>query len=953
MTDIIKNKIFKRLLAIVVVVFLVLNPLLFPVAVYAQETTEGGQESTQPTPTPTPTTETSTTNSEVTPTPTPQSTITTGDASSSSEVDTTANTNQDTISGEITTPPGDCNPPEGETSCPPGTEITNNNVADVGDSATSSASTGENSISGTSGDASITTGEATASGSIENEVNTNIVELEPDQEGEAGAEVSEDPALTVDNQNQATVSAQEDVSASTGENQASGNAGNAEIKTGNALAYGNIFNLINTNIVGTNFVILVLNLVDQAGDIDLNKIWKEILTQEENQIFSPLPENSSDLTILVANQNQADLETNLDVEAFSGGNQASGNGGVAIIKTGNATALANVVNLVNTNLLGSVFFLGIINIFDSFTGNLILPRPERFVTNLPPPEEGQVGATSLENGGGSSFINQNEAELEGEVSTQASSGENELLGNASGSSLTTGNAKSAAQSFSVANLNVQRNNWFFMAINNLGSWLGYVLGWSAPGAVETTDTESNVYNIGLEEGVGEQNGQTGSEIGDGASESIIPLTFINENKAKVKNKISATAQTGQNEASGNQYASVETGRATALANLFNLVNLNILGGRWFLGLANILGDWQGNAVFAYPDVQITVDDGQDKVAPGDFLEYTVSFQNQGYDEAQGVVVQLELPAGTSYISDTLGVTPQVLGNTYTFGVGNIPAGMGGSFKVRVEVDENYSGPSEVSFWSKIIPKALAAEEEFKGNLVVNVSIVTQDPESNTGNNSFSDTNQVFAPVSTSSSSDFIDNPGEPKLEITAWNNVGEFVYPGDTVTFELIVKNTGTGPAYESVLTQKMFDDDPQSLGDVQLNLGKIESGKRVKITFGLALTKDLPPALYHTVAKVTGKTPKGQEVTSNSAETQFEVWPKGAIFPQVLAAETQWAGEAKAQGEPVAPSCTLAKPEKDWLPYILVALLATLWLTDWLRRKGQNGELAAVFSTIKKKLRR
>ncbi len=994
-----KNNILAKLIVIALTLFLAINPLLFPVLIYAEgdqiETYQAENQaqaapsgiepnsdaqSSNPNPPAdsTPTTDSSsasvpaespTTMNENQPTPTTSPDLTsvtsvdnneiesnsetsetrlviaTGDAVADSEVEVNVNVNQATLPGEITTSPDNCTPPEGEVSCPTPIEINNDNVAENQEEATSSASTGQNSINQTPGDAAITTGDATAGGIITSEINSNTVVLEPTPSllQESDPTVSEeatpsadpenssvDPTFTpaptqtleIENNNQLVAGSSAEISASTGENQALENAGSATIETGDALAYGNIFNLLNTNVVGTNFMIVVWNLVDQNGDIDLNKIWKDLLAKE-GEVLN-LPQSSHDFQILVLNQNEATLENELKVEAFSGKNQASGNNGEVKIITGNAKALANVVNLVNTNLLGSTFFFGIINIFDSFNGNLILPRPENFANSDP-----ATGESS-----NATFINQNEAQIGGGVNASASSGENQALDNISGSQMVTGDAQAVAQSFSLANLNIQRNNWFFLSINNLGSWLGSLLGWFSPSSAETVITPMSTYTLGLNS-INENNGDNGQ------------LQITNDNGVKVTNNIWATAQTGQNQADGNYYAQIETGKARALANLFNLANLNILGGRWFWGLTNILGDWQGNAVFAYPDMTISISDGQEEVLTGEYSEYTVSFQNNGYDEATGVMVRLNLPGGVSYVSDTSGISPQASGGTYNWNIGTVPAGAGGSFKVTTKINGDYTIQTDASILFKIFPKAYAAGEEFRGKLVVNASVNTSDPESNSSNNSASDVNEVFMSKSDLRENyvEKTDDPGEPKLEITAQNNVGEFVYPGDTVTFELVIENSGSGPADNSLVSQEMFDNNGESLGVANFDLGTIAPREKIRIDFGLTLAADLSSTFYTTVAKVIGTTPRGKSIESNEAKTEFRVLiDKFFPGPKVLAAETSGEGlyAANAQDPQSQPTCQLAsvKEEKDWLPYILVTILGALWFTDWLRRKNQEGKL-------------
>lgn len=346
-----------------------INPLVVPV-VYAEETAPPQEiVSPEPTPTdpaPTQTESLSVENGDPSPTPAPESTITTGDAEASSQTDTTANDNEDTVEVPLDDSVG----------------IGNSNQADVSNDLDSSANTGMNQESGSAGDASIDTGDATASGQMVNDINSNTAvatasgctpvgcaSLTPSEtssessDGGSGSEGSETPTaevkdLTVTNENDGDVTNEADVSANTGENIASENLGDADLKSGDATAWLNLLNFLNTNIVGSNFELVVLDVGENDGELDLNELWKQLQEQSSSDSVFLVGDESSNLRLLVSNKNDADLENNVTVCATSGDNEANQNNS-AEVDTGNATALANIINMVNANILGSKFFFGI------------------------------------------------------------------------------------------------------------------------------------------------------------------------------------------------------------------------------------------------------------------------------------------------------------------------------------------------------------------------------------------------------------------------------------------------------------------------------------------------------------------------------------------------------------------------------------------------------------------
>lgn len=938
-----KEKILEKFLAIFLAFLLVFNPMIAPF-VWAE-----GEEP----PVEEPVVEVEVIDEE--PEGEGDSTIATGDAESQAEVETTANTNIDCLPGEVTTPSDPCASPEVTTECEEDVIIANDNLADVADTATSSATTGDNLIEGAAGDALIDTGDAIAGATLNNEINTNVVEFidgeeeitpsaeaSPSAEATPSAEITtETPSCTlqIENENEGSLTNDADVLADTGGNQANENGGQATIETGDALAYANLLNFLNTNIVGSDFKIYLLDLLEgYEGEINLHQVSLEMFESEE---FGFILNEEGNL-FLVQNSNSADLENEVNVTAASGGNEANENGGDVSLETGQATALANVVNFVNINLVGSQFFLGIINIFDSFLGDLILPRPEKFMVENGTDTEGSPTFFVFEN--------ENLAEVEGSVAAVADTGNNETNNNGGNSLIQTGNAESQANSFSLVNTNIQRNNWFFLSINNLGSWLGKIFGWSSPEAIEELNGDQPII---LQTNAESQPAQPDQLTPEGSQEitgiESEPASIVqNQNQATIENNISVTASTGNNSASGNGGdTEIITGQARSLANLFNLVNLNIFGSRWFLGLINILGDWRGNIIFAYPDVTTTLTNGSGQAMVGETTEYNLSYQNQGYDQANNVSLQFELPQGLFYLGDSSGFTPQVSGNTYSWQIGTLNPGEEGSFIIEVQIDPQFSFEEPLSFWSKIIPQVQAAENGQESEVVATASIGTSDPESDLFNNRSSVTTIVYSPLLSEevaeNNEDVVEgvNQGQPKLEITAWNNVNEFIYPGDTVTFEITIKNTGETTSYDTYLTQELFDGGPEGFGTASFEIGDLEPGQGGKLSFGLQLADNglLPRGDYYTVAQAYGFAPNGNEVASNEAKTTFEIRSKEALFSPVQAVlKEEEEGEVLASEDayPGLPyDC-----EKDWMPYFLLSLLSLLWLIQKGRERWTVNQL-------------
>lgn len=952
-----KHKLQRKLLALILSIIITFNPLLVRVSFAEEIPTITPTPTDQATPTPTPdTTPQSTPTTDPTPTPTvgpsePTATptpttvaeTTTGNANAAAETQTTANTHEATTSGSLTT--GNCTLNATASGC---TNVNNSNSAEATNSANSNASTGDNQSSNQNGDVSITSGSATASGQIQNELNTNSLTLEasgsatpsatPEATDSASSENSITPTVTpstldISNTNSATASNNANVSAQTGQNQASA-GGNADINTGDATALANLLNLINTNLLGSAYKIIFIDIKDQTGDINLYEEWLKLNNQQETQ---------GNLTLTVLNDNFANLTNQVNVLALSGQNQAAA-GGTASTTTGNATALANVINFSNTNIVGSRFIIGIINIWGNFTGNIILPSKEDIAQNLTinnnggaQSTQGAETASSNSSGGGLQLENQNQVSTNDQVGTLANSGRNESTG--SGNTTSTGNATAKSNIFSLLNTNITASDWLFLLINNLGLFNGKILSWQDAGSNNTLTDQSTTYSS--QTGTGGTSAQGASLGNPQAGEGDINSggsTIRNQNAANVENNINAVADTGGNKLNGTS-TDLKTGDAKALANLLNIVNTNILGSNWLFNLVNIMGRMNGNIVFAYPDVALNISHDRDPIREGEGVAYGVTYENKGYKEAKDVKVELLLPQGVTQAFGPDGFNWQRNGQALVVDLGNLEPHAKGGFKINVVTDPNFNSIQEklqssskgdlLSNLKEFLIRPAFAQEK---SLIIKAVITNGNKDADTSNNATAD--QVTVEDKVNESEGGKDNNQNqnvpPVLEVQSKNNVGEYVYPGDTVTYEIKVKNTGNGVSNNTTLFMEMLGPDNLSQGGTSFNLGTLHSQKSMKVNFGLFLIKDLNPGVYTTIAYAVGHDDQGKEYVSKESINFFlikEKYTAQSPVGEVKAAESQ---PPSVPGEVLASEKTpVCRKEKDRLPYILALLITILWFID------------------------
>ncbi len=962
-----------KVISVLISFSLAFNPWLVPV-VYAEELTETETQQS------TPVVEVETVDESDTTQTGGDSEINTGDAESTAEIETTANENVTEVPGEVEESEDVCQPPETQVDCPEETCLGSENTAEVENEGDSVSETGTNVIEGAE-DAQITTGDATASADLTTNANTNVtlidntitrtstptVTPEPVEDSQTNistptptavikigstsaplptvtttpTEVDEEATSSSDlagqtapaqlygpvliNENDGKVDNEVEVKADSGENQANENSGDVTIDTGEADAAANLLNLLNTNIVGSDFAFYFVGDMDLSGsDIDLNKLWKELSANVDPSGLEI--KNKEELSSLqVINDNQAVLTNLVLVTSNTGSNQADENFGDVEINSGNASSLANVINFVNLNINGSKFIIPVINILDDFQGDIILPSKEKF--SLTEEQVGQLPEDFL-------FINENQAEIDNELTASANTGENETQNVEKDSEVNTGDAQSQANTLSFVNQNILYNNWFKLLISNLGNWTGKIYGWSSPEAVEDL---SDLGLISLEKN-NLPNGGGDNKNKDNSSPDRI---FANSNQAKVNNKIDIQANTGQNkinQAGGN--AEIKTGSAKALGNLLNFVNINIWGSRWFFGLINILGNWNGNLIFAYPDVTVGISGFSDRVQVGQNGGFIVNFKNQGYETARDVWINLELPKGFSYLSDSSGLLFSNGGRTCRWQVGSLNPGEGGTFEVAFTVDNDFEFSQPISLFQKIFKPALAAEKEVEVEISTRASIGTLDLESNSNNNAAVTITNVYATVEDTSDADQTEtiddqeylfqgiDQRQPELEVTAKNFVNNFVYLGDTVTFEISVKNVSDVVSYDTFISHALYDGLPEDLGVAEFYYGDLYPNQRATLSFGMYLAGDgsFDAGDYRTITQAFGYAPNGNEVSSNSVQTDFAVKLKDILF----SAQAVTKREEEVLGETTA-ECPQVK--NDLLPYVVLFILSAFGVIDKTRK--------------------
>jgi len=572
------------------------------------------------------------------------------------------------------------------------------------------------------------------------------------------------------------------------------------IATGDASATGAVVTDLNADVSG-GATKEVTNLSGQStGDVNLLNdflglpgVTGQSTGSSSSDACSATPV-ASDQPVVVTNT--------VTASASTGDNTVTGSTGDASVTTGDAVAIAAAVNLVNLNLVGSGSRLAVINNFGEWTGDIIVP--------------GQ-GLLSFGSGGSGLQVtaNDGQAVVTGNVSSSADTGGNTAADAAGGASIVTGNAVSVAGSYTIMNTNLVGNAWFLFLFNNYGTWIGQVIDGDTP--------IGNSYSFPFG---GSGDGSCGTGCGTSPSVSSHP-------PAVVTSDVSASASTGGNAISGvSGSASVTTGAATAHAGIFNLVNANIVGSNWLMGIFNNFGTWRGNLIFAYPDLTVSIDDGHDTAMPGDSLTYHVSIVNGGLAEADGVRFSLDLPEGFSGSADV----PETLGPGESF-----------SFDVPGTVGDLPSGTA----------------------LVASASVKTDTVEKHRENKSASDDTTVFVAQKENVVATTTDD--ETSLRLKRSTESPSTIRDGGNVTYKIVVRNDGKKELSGVIVSDRISDPHGTELASFFWPVGTLGAGEGAIIEYSVNVPSGSDQGEYAASARASGDS-DGKDVKSKKAFAGFTV---------------------------------------------------------------------------------
>jgi hypothetical protein len=216
--------------------------------------------------------------------------------------------------------------------------------------------------------------------------------------------------FNVNNDNGATINNNVTDDAKSGDNKVTNNGSDGVVRdsgadTGSTESGSNVQNVANTNIInGKWYLGLVNTLGHWSGNVyslpeqvavaptktglsffsttasDKNGSYAMFADAVDNANQSVSEEDT--VVVDINNQNTATINNNVDIGSNTGSNTIEAGNDIrhAQIVSGNARALANILNFVNTNLVNADVQVGMVNIFGNWDGSIVFGYPDLAVS---------------------------------------------------------------------------------------------------------------------------------------------------------------------------------------------------------------------------------------------------------------------------------------------------------------------------------------------------------------------------------------------------------------------------------------------------------------------------------------------------------------------------------------------------------------------------------------------
>lgn len=313
--------------------------------------------------------------------------------------------------------------------------------------------------------------------------------------------------------------------------------------------------------------------------------------------------------------------------------------------------------------------------------------------------------------------------------------------------------------------------------------------------------------------------------------------IVSASSALIENNVSVMALTGENHVSNANTALISTGSAYAGANIVNIANGNVVGRNWILAVINIFGDFNGNIAFGRPDLWV----GEQVDVPSKITDGSILEYRHAVIN-NGDAVASEVTLTDTYDSNHLIIldSPYAYtqeGNELTFALGTLEPGSGTEITYRAQVAAS------------------------PGTDITNtVSVVEHETDDNLADNTDTATVRTYEPSSGGSSTNNDDEEEDlggsfshRKLSVTRLTPESVVSSRNTPVQQEIVIKNPSKKKSVSVILRDVVRDPSGIIVQEEPWNLGPLLPGEEVTVTYDIEFGETAPEGLYTLTTVVDG----------------------------------------------------------------------------------------------------
>lgn len=358
------------------------------------------------------------------------------------------------------------------------------------------------------------------------------------------------------------------------------NTSGGDAGTGGAESLANIANVLQSsaNVFGPDTATFTANI---NGDVNGDFMFDPSAVMNTGPGSNNSANTTGNLTVNQANNTDASINNNIDVGANTGDATVASNTKGGNATSGNANAIVDLMNVINSTVAAGKSFVGTVNINGNLNGDILLPQGllDQLLASSGP------NSTNTESNNlnvGITDTNNTTSNILNDINANADSGNATVAGNTQGGAAKSGSAKTNLTLLNLTGSSVVGANDLLVFVNVLGHWVGMIM--NAPagstaaslggGITSTGPNSSNALN------------HTGTLTANSTNNSNLGIT----------NHVNAHSQTGDASVLGNTLGGDATsGDANTAVNVLNVANSNLNLSNWFgILFINVFGNWVGS-----------------------------------------------------------------------------------------------------------------------------------------------------------------------------------------------------------------------------------------------------------------------------------------------------------------------------------------------------------------------